>query len=519
MSKLPAFIITDGTGPGVLYLGQQVGAGPEIDWDKATVTLDQVAEDTERTKHRISIYRLDQLEMASKEYWFRAYSSRSGGFNSIGLFKSQAAKNGRTLNVESLTEAQMADQLRRHVNRTVFESHLISFTVSFMWAFHRALALREAGHEHVRIAIIDSWDIPKRTWVRHGHSMLKGYGIERELMLENLGQGELFVWDQLRVPMDGVRLDDMLKAGVLTLLPFYRKPDCDLLSSSPAKHPKRKPKQLSKWKKPYVIRNQIFKHLTDVRAFVRKINEEMAPKTFREKHVAGCSFYKKKLSVWWLQNSYIPLSHQQRDAFVTFVEALFSAKYQFPMLITLFSLRLDDIEHVDIIDCMDTLRDHPMMSEVKQCFKGKFRRGSKELDSFEWLLEQCADRLGVPCRIFQEWHQPRFTMPRAQHLHTMLPFLTWRARKNFESRLKQELERKRGVQINQGVERQTGRGTKQTIATSPKCAIPFIVTGKRKADIELDRAAVKKSRSIRADDASVNAFVQNIANKMGTVDI
>lgn len=253
VSKLPAFIITDGKGPGFLYLGHQVEAAGEIEFNKDTITLDQVAEETTRTKHRIHIYRLEQtpngirgvyidhrVNMRSilqttnciPRYLFRAYSSRSGGFNSVGLFKSQAAKNGRSLDVESLTEAQMVAQLRNHVNHNrKFESHLISFSLSFMWVLRRALVLKEKGHEHVRIAMIDTWDIPADTWVRHAHSMLKGYGVEQELMLKNLGQGEIFVWDKLHVTMNVARLDDMLKAGLLTLLPFYRKPNVDHVTS------------------------------------------------------------------------------------------------------------------------------------------------------------------------------------------------------------------------------------------------------------------------------------------------
>lgn len=112
----------------------------------------------------------------------------------------------------------------------------------------------------------------------------------------------------------------------------------------------------SQWKLPNVIRTQIFKHLTDSKALVRKINEDMAPKTFQEKYVAGRSFYKKNFRVWWLKNKYIPISCRTLIHFVTFVETFFATKYQFPMLIILFSLRLDVIEFTDIIDCMRYLQ-------------------------------------------------------------------------------------------------------------------------------------------------------------------
>lgn len=255
MPKVPAYIITDGKDPGLLFVRHPLQPPPDIEFTQGTeITIDNVADDTERTKHRIHIYRLDQTANGLKgvyishrvnmrsilhttnckpRYLFRAYSSSSGGFNSVGLFKSQAAKEGRYLNVESLTEDEMASMLRNHMLRKKFESHFISFSLSYLWVFHRALALKERKHQHVRIAVIDTWDIPSDTWVRHAHSMLQGYGVERELLMKNLGKGELLVWDKLRVPMSVVKLDDMLKAGVLTLLPFYKMPDLDIVTGKP----------------------------------------------------------------------------------------------------------------------------------------------------------------------------------------------------------------------------------------------------------------------------------------------
>lgn len=159
-----------------------------------------------------------------------------------------------------------------------------------------------------------------------------------------------------------------------------------------------------------------------------------------------------------------------------------------------------------------------MMSGLEQCFKGKYRRGLKELDSFEWLLEQCANTLGIPCRTFQDWHEPRFTMPRAQHLYTMLPFLTARARRNFERVVRQELERQRDAQLDQGSEQKAGQDIKQSVATS-KSGGQFVISGKRKADIELEGAGVKKSRTNEMKTAELENFVTNILNKMGTVNI
>jgi hypothetical protein len=113
-------------------------------------------------------------------------------------------------------------------------------------------------------------------------------------------------------------------------------------------------------KKPFAIRRQIFKHLTDTKAFVQQLNEIVAPKHFRETYVAGPSFHKKNFGAWWLQQKYIPLSHEKMLSFITFVETFFANKYQFPMLVTLLCMRLDEIDPTDVIDCMDMLKGQLM---------------------------------------------------------------------------------------------------------------------------------------------------------------
>jgi hypothetical protein len=125
----------------------------------------------------------------------------------------------------------MVEHLENHIMAKKCESHLVSFSFSYMWVFHRALVLKEKGHQDIRIAVIDTWDIPRNTWVRHAQSMLKGYGIEGKMMMKNLGAAELLVWDELRVSMSVAKLDDMLRAGVLTLLPFYKTLKVDIATS------------------------------------------------------------------------------------------------------------------------------------------------------------------------------------------------------------------------------------------------------------------------------------------------
>jgi hypothetical protein len=129
------------------------------------------------------------------------------------------------------------------------------------------------------------------------------------------------------------------------------------IADTPTKEGKKK---VSQWKKPCVVRRQIFKHLTDVRSFVQQLKEKMAPKYFRETYVAGRSFHKKNFSTWWLQQKYIPLSHEKMFSFVTFVETFFSTKYQFPMLVTMLSMRLDEIDPTDVIDCMEIFKGRLM---------------------------------------------------------------------------------------------------------------------------------------------------------------
>jgi hypothetical protein len=156
-----------------------------------------------------------------------------------------------------------------------------------------------------------------------------------------------------------------------------------------------------------------------------------------------------------------------------------------------------------------------MMSGQDQCFKGKYRRGLKELESFEWLLERCADTLGIPCRTFQEWHETRFAIARTQSFHTRLPFLTWRARKNFETRLKQELDRKRKIfeQHGRRPEEEKDASAKRGLAVS-KCQVRLPKSGKRKAEDDQEGYAVKKGRCNHTIAVEPEAFVQKYANMM-----
>lgn len=112
----------------------------------------------------------------------------------------------------------------------------------------------------------------------------------------------------------------------------------------------------SQWKKPSIVRTQQFKHLTDDKSSIQELTKSIAPKTYRERYVAGRSFRNKKFHVRWLKNEHIPLSHEKIFSYVSFVKIFFSAKYQFPMFVTMLSLRLDIIDPTDIIDCLWILK-------------------------------------------------------------------------------------------------------------------------------------------------------------------
>lgn len=236
--------MTDRKGSDLLDVGHDVRSKLEIDLTRDTpeTILDKVAEDSDRKGLQIQIDGIREIHHAHgvnmssivgttnrlPRYLFRAFSRRSGGINGVGRFQSQAVKQGHPRNVESLTEAEMVVQLRKHVTNEGFESHLISFSLSYMWALHRALAMKEKGQEHVRLAVVDTWDIPLNTWVRYSHAMLEAYRVESKLWRQNLGRGEVFVWDELRVPMSVANFGDMLKGGVLKLLPIYHLANFDL---------------------------------------------------------------------------------------------------------------------------------------------------------------------------------------------------------------------------------------------------------------------------------------------------
>lgn len=123
-----------------------------------------------------------------------------------------------------------------------------------------------------------------------------------------------------------------------------------------------------------------------------------------------------------------------------------------------------------------------------QCFTSQCRGGLEELNSFEWLLEKCANALGIPCRTFEDWHQPRFAMPQTRHL------------------------------LDKQVEKQKILRTDNKIVV-PESGLQIPTSGKRRVEIELDRVAAKTSRSDQPNEAEVDAFVQNIINKMPKVDL
>lgn len=128
------------------------------------------------------------------------------------------------------------------------------------------------------------------------------------------------------------------------------------------------------------------------------------------------------------------------------------------------------------------------MSGHDQCFTSQCRGGLEELDSFEWLLEKCANALGIPCRTFEDWHHPRFAMPQTRHL------------------------------FDDQVKKQKIMMTDNKVVV-PECGLRILTSGKRRVEIELDRVAVKTSRSDQTSEADVDAFVQNIVNKMPKIDL
>lgn len=250
---------------------------------------------------------------------------------------------------------------------------------------------------------------------------------------------------------------------------------------------------------------------------MQELHKSMAPNHYRETYVAGRSFHNKKFSVWWLRQKYTPLSHEKMLRFVTFVETLFATKYQFPMLVTMLSMLLDQIDPADIIDWMPLVKgesilkrlfcsvadlcvDHPMMFGQNQCFKSKNRQGLEELDSFEWLLEQCANGLGIPCRTFQEWHETRFTIRPAPAAVSQLSSPTFGAGKNFKGQSMAQRNSK------------DESATKGFVAAKRQMQLPS--PGKRKTEDESNAYSVKKRRSIRSSKLDLEAYVQRFCDGM-----
>jgi len=254
----------------------------------------------------------------------------------------------------------------------------------------------------------------------------------------------------------------------------------------------------------------------------------MAPKFYRESYVAGRSFYKKNFKVWWLQQGYIPLSHDRLFAFVDLVEKFFDTKYQFPMLVTMLSMLLDEIDPTDVIDWMPSLKgqstlflrkgfcsvadfmcvDRPMMLVQSQCFKGKNRRALKDIESFELLLEQCAKALGIPCQTFEDWHETRFKNAETVAFESPLPSPTCGLVKNFEFKtklnMKLQLDRKDKI-AEKGL----------VVATATKL-LPR--AGKRRAESESPGATCKKHELKQFNEADGEAFIQRLIGGMRRFD-
>lgn len=87
------------------------------------------------------------------------------------------------------------------------------------------------------------------------------------------------------------------------------------------------------------------KRLTDYsRAGIQHELDErryQAPKEYKAKQIARQHRYREKRN---------PMSKQDMDAFWSFVQSNFAPKYQFPMLVTLFSMRLDEFYMDDIAE-------------------------------------------------------------------------------------------------------------------------------------------------------------------------
>lgn len=323
-------------------------------------------------RHVVNIQAVAAETQKLPRYLFRVFNKHSAGDNKPGHFRSEREKHGLCGEIENMSEDDLKDCLLGHMasRKTTFASPWVSLSCSVLWVMAKALRLVRDGKQmsDLQIAIVDTLNLPERTYLYHAGALLRAYNVEDQMVYSNMGDSMVLVWRQLRAPMAVIAVKDFLP-GYMVLQPFHLDSIDNLFKKhvseiekerlgngipgdNPKKHLK-KQKQLSirtcsRLLTPAIIRKKIFRSNT-TQKIDRGYLKTQAPKVYYRKHVA------KRIPNREYRQDPLDMrrgtSAEQLGEFVSFVKRNVSdVKFQLPILIFLFSTKINEIYRDAIVE-------------------------------------------------------------------------------------------------------------------------------------------------------------------------
>lgn len=306
--------------------------------------------------HRVDLAAVSAVTQQISRYLFRVWGDRSAGLNSDGLFKSERAKQNLCGDLDTMREEDIHDSLFGHMcnRRENFASPWISFTTSVIWVVAKALRLMEDGHVDLKLAIVDTYDLPNGAYLFQADALLRAYNLEERMVYKNMARSMVLVWKDIQAPMAVVSLKQFLpdaltrgrvRPGYLTLQSFhFRGSDKQFakahgakwkISTKASEKKKKKKKKPSRLLKASVIRKKIYAE-QPVREFLLEALRHQAPKSHRD-YLAGRTFWGKRFDTR-LKDFRTSISPFQLNDFALLVERNVTCPgFRLPMLIFLFS--------------------------------------------------------------------------------------------------------------------------------------------------------------------------------------
>jgi hypothetical protein len=340
-----------------------IAAAPRIAFRYHVYKLDNPSRTTSGSKWTYCDHRIDEQAIRaethlSPQFAFRVVSDQSAGVSADGMFQSEAVKQGIGTDIQSMSEEDIASNLMGHMRGKVFASHWISFTVSPLFVFDRALRLAKRGDTNLRLAIIDLAELPANTQIYHAGALLEGFNVESRLHLKNVGAAELLVWDKLRAPFKLVSLAGFFSSagGVLDssveqtynqLQPAHFGPMSERTKADVHEFLRDCRRRL---RAPRTVR--VVAHKSEAnKIHEMNLHKVQAPRAFKEKYTASRKFFGKRVNAKWDKNPRVPISVDKMVPYIALVQA-FPVRHRFPMLVALLSARLYHFERDSIIELL-----------------------------------------------------------------------------------------------------------------------------------------------------------------------